>query len=497
MPHLNEASSTSMSTLSTPDPRSVSRRTAHAVIWNYLSFGLGKLLLLISTGILARLLSKADFGLVGFATLTINYLSVIQDLGLGAALIYRREGVADAANTVFTMNLLVGVLLSAITAAIAPAVAAYFREPAVVPLLRWLGLTFILNALGAIHIVRLQRELAFNRKIIPDLTRAVVKGLAGIGLALFGFGAWSLVWGQIIGVIAGVIVAWIVFPWRPQLRIDSEIAGSMLGYGSSMLGINVLGALTNNIDYVIVGRMLGDEALGVYTLAYRLPELLVLNILWVVSAAIFPAYAAVQKDMVTLRRAFLATLRYLELVSVPLCLGIFLTADPFVRVAFGPKWVEAVPVVRILALFVLVSSVGSNVGDVYKAIGRPDILVKLGLVILPPLVAALWYGARFGLVGIALAHLAMGIVRTALRLWIATGKMEVGWRDMAREIMPAFYAGLALLACGLPAVWLTDSLPPLPRLLLITAAGAAAYLGVVWLLARDSLRQAYQLVRAR
>lgn len=483
--------------LSSADSRTVSRRTAHAVFWNYLSFGLGKLLLLISTGILARLLSKADFGLVGFATLTINYLSVIQDLGLGAALIYRREGVEKAANTVFTMNLLVGVLLSALTAAIAPAVAAYFREPEVVPLLRLLGLTFILNALGSIHIVRLQRELAFNRKIIPDLTRAVVKGVGGISLALLGLGAWSLVWGQIMGVVAGVVVAWGVFPWRPQLRIDREIAGSMLNYGASMLGINVLGAITNNIDYVIVGRQLGDEALGVYTLAYRLPELLALNILWVVSAAIFPAYAAVQKDTVTLRRAFLATLRYLELVSVPLCLGIFLVADPFVRVAFGEKWVEAVPVVRILALFVLVSSVGSNVGDVYKAVGRPDILVKLGLIILPPLLFALWYGARFGLIGVAAAHLIMGVVRTALRLWVATRQMKVGWWEMAREMMPAFYAGLALLACGLPAVWLTHSLPPLPRLLLITAAGAAAYLGAAWLLARDSLRQAYQLVRAR
>ena len=479
------------------DSHNVTRRTAQAVIWNYLSFGLGKLLVLVSTGILARLLDKEDFGLVGFATLTINYLSVIQDLGLGAALIYRCDRVQEAANTVFTMNLAVGVLLSALTALVAPAVAVYFREPEVTPLLRLLGLTFILNALGAIHIVRLQRELAFGRKMIPDLARATVKGFAGIGFALLGLGAWSLVWGQIAGIIAGVIIAWVVFPWLPRLQIEREIAGSMFRYGASMLGINILGALVSNIDYVIVGRVLGDEALGVYTLAYRLPELLILNILWVVSAAVFPAYAALQKDPDTLRRGFLVTLRFLELVSVPLCLGLFLVADPLVRVAFGEKWLEAVPVVRILALFMLARSVGSNVGDVYKAIGRPDILVKLGLIILPPLVAALWYGTRYGLVGVALAHLALAFVRTGLRLWVATRQMDVGWREMVAEVMPAFAAGLALLATGIPALWFTRALPPLARLLLITAAGGIGYLSIAWLLARDSLRHAYHIVRAR
>ena len=143
-----------------------------------------------------------------------------------------------------------------------------------------------------------------------------------------------------------------------------------------------------NLDYVIVGRFLGDAALGIYTLAYRLPELLVQSIWRVVARGGLPLLLeppGARLDL--LRRGFLKTIRYSQLVVVPLCLGLLITADPAVGVLFGDQWTEAVPVLRVLALFTLVASIGVNVGDVYKAIGRPDILAKLGpldLVVLTP-----------------------------------------------------------------------------------------------------------------
>ena len=479
------------------ETQQTTRKTAHAVMWNYLSFGLGKGLVLVSTAILARLLTTHDFGLVGFALLTISYLSVLKDLGLGAALIQKRDNVEESANTVFTLNLLLGMVLTLVTIAIAPLVADYFRNPEVAPLLRVLGFTFVLNALGSIHIIRLQRQLAFNRKLVPDFGRSLAKGGVSIGFALAGFGVWSLIFGQIAGVVTAVILAWIVYPWRPRLRIHRKLASGLLQFGSTLLVVNILSAIVNNADYLVVGRTLGAESLGIYTLAYRLPALLILNLLWVVGAAIFPAYAKIQNQPDVLRQGFLTTIRYIEMISVPLCLGLFVVADPLVRVVFGEQWLEAIPIMRILVLFILINSIGFNVGDIYKATGRPNVLVKLGLVSIIPFLLALWYGSFYGLIGIALAHLVNGFFRTFLRLWMATRLIQVSWFDILRQLQPAFISGLALLLFAVPMVFLTADLVPLLRLILIITAGAVGYLSVLWLLERDQLLQAARLVLKR
>ncbi|MEM7115598.1 MAG: oligosaccharide flippase family protein [Chloroflexota bacterium] len=213
--------------MTVPQEQQLAKKAASGVFWNYLSFGLGKGLVLITTAVLARLLTPEQFGIVGFATLAVSYLAVLKDLGLGAALIQRQDRIDEAADTVFTLNLLLGLILSAITIAAAPLVAVYFSEPQVTPILRVLGFTFVFNALGAIHIVRLQRRLDFRQKAIPDIGRSLAKGLISIGLALTGFGVWALVIGQLAGVVAGVVLAWIMLPWRPNLRFGSDLARQM------------------------------------------------------------------------------------------------------------------------------------------------------------------------------------------------------------------------------------------------------------------------------
>lgn len=475
----------------------IAQRTVQAVFWNYTSFGLGKLLVFLTTAVLARLLAPEEFGVVAFATVAVSYLHVLNDLGLGAALIQRRQSVEEAAHTVFTLNLALGGLLTLAGYAMAPLVAAYFREPLVTPILRWLSLTFVVNALGSVHVVRLQRELAFRRKLLPDFGRSLVKGLVSIGCALSGLGVWALVIGQLAGAVAGVILAWLVFRWRPHLRVNRPLAASLLGFGLSVVGVDALATISDNLDYLIVGRVLGETALGIYTLAYRLPELLILNILWVMAAALFPAYASVQDRPELLRQGFLTTLRYVEILSLPLCLGLILAAEPLVLVAFGPQWTAAIPIVRILGLFALARSIGSNVGDVYKAVGRPGILFKLGLVNLAVLAPALWLGSRYGLAGVAWGHVAGGLFRTVLRLLVATRYVQVSLGDILAQLRPAFAGGIVLVALAWPILAWTQNLSSLIQLLAASAGGAAGYLAVLWWLERDSLLRVRRLIMVK
>ena len=165
------------------DNASITHKAGRGVIWNFLSFGVSKGVLLLTTSVLARLLTKEDFGLVAIAVIAINYLSVVKDLGLGLALIQRRDDVEEAADTVFTINALIGLGLSLLVLPLAPLFAAYFQEPQVAPVLRWLGLSFALNSLGATHINLLMRDLDYRRKFIPDMSNTIEKRIISLWLA--------------------------------------------------------------------------------------------------------------------------------------------------------------------------------------------------------------------------------------------------------------------------------------------------------------------------
>jgi PST family polysaccharide transporter len=278
-----------------------------------------------------------------------------------------------------------------------------------------------------------------------------------------------------------------VFPWRPGLTIDFKLARGLLKYGIPVVGVNALTITTDTLDYLIIGRVFGNTALGIYTLAFRLPELLVLNPLWVMANAVFPAYASIQDQPEALRRGFLTTVRFVEIMSVPLSLGLMLVADPLVRVIFGEQWLEAIPIVRVLALFVLVRSIGFNAGDVYMAVGRPDILAKLELLNAVILVPALWVGTYFGLVWVAVGHLLAGIVRMVIDLFVAARFVNVSVKDILLQLKPSFISGVPLVFFVGSSLYLTTNVPPFIRLVLAITVGAVGYLGMLWFLERESL----------
>jgi len=362
--------------------RQIAQKTAQGFIWHFAAFFLGKIVVLITTSILARLLAKNDFGLIAVAVVVINYLSVLKDLGLGAALIQRKGNVQEAANTVFTINIVIGLVLSTIAIVLAPLVGIYFRDPQVTPVLRWMGISFIINALGSVHTNWLVRDLNYRRKLIPDLGGAFTKGIISIGMAYLGYGVWSLVFGQIAGAIASVVLVWIILPWRPRLSLDRTVAGGLMKFGAAVTAIDIINEITDNIDYVIIGRIFGLVPLSIYTLAYRLPEMLLISSLWVMGGVVFPAFSTVQDRPDELRRGFLASVRLVELIAVPICLGLLIAADPIVRVVFGNQWLDVIPILRVLAIYAWVYTLGYHVGGVYKAVGRPDILLGISIVTL-------------------------------------------------------------------------------------------------------------------
>ena len=478
--------------------RPLARAALGGVAWVYLSYALGKLVTFATTVILARVLAVEDFGLVAFALIAVNYLDVVKDLGVSSALIvYPVESSRQNAvrSTAFMIMALAGVALTLATVLLAPLIATFFSEPRVVPITQVLALTLLISGFGRTHDALLQKDLGFRRKLYPDLAQSGAKAIVSVALAVAGFGAWSIVWGQVAGTAAATVVSWAVYPWRPSLSFDRPAAQHLVSFGGQLVAVNLLAAVFQNSDYLLIGRFLGTEPLGLYTMAYRVPDLLLINLCWVLSRVLFPVFARLQADRQSLRRAYLATVFYVGILVVPLGIGLFITAPTLVQTLLGEKWMPAVPVLQILAINSTLHALSFHAGDLFKALGLGGTMVRRmlisGAILVPAMLAGLFW---FGLPGVAVSWCVVAVIEICIDLYILRRELGLRPTDVLRRLRAAVAAG-AFMAV---ATWILAAAMPGPTWVVFVSqvvVGATAYVALLLGQDRSLLRQVWQVSR--
>jgi lipopolysaccharide exporter len=478
-------------------PERLGRASARSVLWNGATFATSKLLVLVSTVVLARLLTPDDFGLVGIGLLIIGYLELANDFGISAAVVQNRDAPDRVANVAFWVNMALGSMLTVVGLAAAPIVADFFDEPRAAAVVRALSLSMFITSLGAIHEARLRRELRFRRRLAPELGRAIAKGGTAITLAAMGAGVWSLVWGQLAGEVTAAVFYWFAFRWRPAFVVDLGVARRLLGFGSQITLVGALGGVLRNADYVVVGRALGTRALGLYTLAFRMPQLLIEGAVTIVGQVAFPAFARVQLEPARLRSGLLRALRLTALVITPLGLGLAVVADPFVRAVYGERWEPAIEVMQLLAIYMVVQGASRLVGDVYKATGRAGILSKLAIVKLLITIPLLVTFVEGGIRGVALAQVLSAAICTLIDLAVAHRVIGVTRGELATAFLPAARAGVILMAGCLLVLRVASMGSAWVELAVVAATGVVCYLGALAAFDHDSLAEARRMVTGR
>lgn len=468
--------------------------TASATLWSTGAYYGSRLLSLVTTVAVARLLTPEEFGLAAYAFVVVTFLDVLRDLGLGPAVVYAED--EQVADTAFWTGLLVGSGAFVACWLAAPAIAAYFHEERATEVIRVLALTFPLYALGNVHDALLIRRLAFRRRLVPELSIAGSRAVLSIGLALAGAGAWSLVGGQVAAMVVGVAVFWVVHPWRPRARASLTSALSLLRYGSGTVTVNALGKLLMNADYLFVGRYLGTQALGVYTLAFRIPELLVLDFCAAIGRVVFPAYARVRADAEEISTGLLAVLRQVSLVTLPLGVLLACTAEPFVLTVFGRPWAAAVDVTRAIALGTALVSLTYNIGDIYKATGRLGLLTRVSLARAALLLPALWWAAttRTTLEAVAWVHVVVAAVMAVVDLEVAARVIGVARRRLLAAFAPAVVASTALAGGAAGVLAVSGSLGAPLQLVFASASGAVCFTAVLWTVHPDVIQDVRRLL---
>lgn len=464
-----------------------------AAVWAFLATAGTRLVTLVSLAVLARLLAPREFGLLAFALVYITYAETVGDLGTAAALIYWKERREDAAQVTFAINAVMGVIWFAVTLLLAPAIAAFFRNPEAAGIVRLIAVGFLIKFLGNTHDALAQKDLRFRARAVPEVGLAVVKAGVSIALAAVGMGAWSLVWGHLAGLTAWTLGAWWIVPWRPRTGFPRDLVAPMLRYGRGIVGVNVLAAVVHHADLAVIGRMLGPVALGLYQVAWKIPEATITVIIWVVAKVLFPAFSRIH-DAGELRSVYLRALTWVSLVTVPIAATLAVLAEPLVRVFFGPKWAGAAPLLQLLAIQAGLRALGTHAGDVLKATGRTGLLVSYSAARAVVLVPALIVAAGFGVRAVAGTLVAVTAVTVTINIAIVMRILRFGVPDVLRALRTSLAAGAALVAAGILLQRLTSSFAPGAALAMTVVVAASCYAMTLFVLDRPLLFEAVRSV---
>lgn len=415
-----------------------------------------------TTVVLARLLSPEDFGLQGMVLVVIGFLGLFRDAGLGMATVQRLEVTHEQTSTLFWINVAVGAMLATLCAALAPVLAAFYHEPRLYWIAVVSGATFMFNGLAAQHGALLRRGMRFVTQAKIDVLSLAVGSGTGIVMALLGCRYWSLVGMAMVNSIVGAAGVLLAVAWLPGPPRRRSGIRSMLHFGGLATCNSFVVFLAWNAEKLLLGRVWGADALGLYGRAFQLVTLPVEQLNTAVTGVALPALSWLQHDAKRLARSFLRGFSLLISSTIPITITCALFAEEIVRIVLGPKWMEATPIFRLLAPVALVFAVANPLSWLVMSTGRMGRALSISTATTPLVIVGIVLGLSHGPTGVALGYsLAMTLLVIPIAAWSKHGT-GITWADLWGAAKPPFLSGLLAGAAGLLVkLTLGGRLPPM------------------------------------
>ncbi|MBU0713049.1 MOP flippase family protein [bacterium] len=391
------------------------QKAASGIKWSAVSTGAITFFQFITLAVLARILSPSDFGLMGMVMVVIGFANLFADMGISKAIIYRQDSTKSELSSLYWLNIIAGTSVFLIINSIAPLIVSFYHEERLLVLIHYSSLAFLISPFGQQFQILMQKELQFNKLSKIEIGGSFVNSIIAIILAFSGVGVLSLVYGQLFGAVfrSIILLFWGWNHWRPSFHFSKNDLKGYLGFGLYQMGEKSINYFNSNLDYLLIGSLLGAKSLGYYNLASNLvlkPSALINPILTKVA---FPIFSKIQNDIEKLKRGYLKVLQILSNINFPIMIGLAITAPNIVPVIFGDKWIPSIVLVQILAFVGLLRSTGNPTGALLLAQGRADLGFKWNVGIFITQTIGLYIGARSGsMIGVAVAVLIMQIIYT-------------------------------------------------------------------------------------
>jgi O-antigen/teichoic acid export membrane protein len=472
-------------------------QVASSLRWNAIVKLCGQLINWAITLFVIRLLLPADYGLMAMSNVIIGFIVMIAEMGFGASLVQSATLDSMRIRQVWGAAILINTAACAFIAAAAPWIADFYSEPRLVLVVQVAALQFLLIAASLVPAALLRRELRFKRLSFVELGSGVFGNGITLALAYSGYGIWSLVFGALSIALFRAITLQIVAPVGLWPSFSFRGARRIVSFGASLTLSRILSYLLSQVDILIAGKMLGKAALGLYSVSIHLASLPMQRVSSIVNEIALSAFAKIQGDREAIASSLRLSVRIIALLAFPSLFGLALVAPELVRIAMGPKWVDAILPFQIIASIIPLRMVGTLISTAVISVGRVNITVFTNLVGTVVAVPLFLFASRYGIVGMSLGWAALAPLMLALTMYRGSSVLGVSvvaiMVDLARPVLASVLMAIAVTLTRGYLEFAGDGI----RLSILVGTGIIVYCASTMLINRPLAREALQLLIPR
>ncbi len=468
------------------------KNVVSGISWSFVNQVAAQVLNLLITIILVRFITPGEFGTLGMVTVLTGFAYAFLNFGFAAALIQKDEVSEKDLSTVFFVSITSGIFLYGLFFISAGPIAQFYAKPELKTLVRLIALNFLILSLGIVQSSILIKKLHFKKIAQINIFSIVVSGATAVVLALQGYGIWSLVVQSLVLSFLSTTLFLLFSGIKVRLGFDRTAFRGMFNFGGHAAADSMLGYWARNLDNLLVAKYLGDVSLGLYSKAYSVMLLPLVNFSQVISKVLFPSFSMIQQDKEKIKRIYLKITRIIAFVTFPVMIILWALSENIVLVIFGDAWAGMIPVLEILCWLGIPQSILTLNGSIYHSLGRADLAFRVGLWLKLNLVigfvAGLYYG---GLIGLAWGYTIAGMINFYPGFYFAGRLINLYMieqlSNLKSVIISTLVAGGAIFVLKQMA-WLS-SLGLAWELLLLTMMGLVTYVLLLYMLRAPVLKE--------
>jgi len=437
----------------------------------------------VMTLVLARLLAPEDFGIIAKVSVVTNALAILTQFGFSASLIQRNDVTDEDRNTMFWVSTGIGLLLAALGAIFASQLASIFGDLRAAGFIAVAVIAMPFNLAGSVFRAVLVREFRFRPVALASALGTLAQAVVAITLAaFFDAGAWAIIIGKVFRAVF-VTGSWAISArWVPRFQFSWERFMDHLSFNAGWGAGSIAMVAVKNVDYIIIANLLNDHFLGVYYVAYVLPDLIRLRVLGVFRTALFPILSRMTDQRDRFAAAYLQVVQVVALLAFPVMVGLALVADPLTNVAFAEKFAEAAAPMALVSVAAGFDAIWQVVATAFSADGAPGRAFWIVMVRLTVLVGGLlWLVPDRGLMGAGIAVLAASVVAAVIGHWRAAIQFKIPLGQVLGVLAPVLLPVLAMAAAVSTVGELLHGVgtSPIVALMVMPVVGAGVYFGTL------------------
>lgn len=423
---------------------SIKNKTVTGISWSAADVFLSQGVTFIVGIVLARLLTPAEYGLIGICSIFIMIFNGIIDSGFSAALIRKIDATRDDYNTMFIVNMALSVLLYGVMFAASPFIAQFFERPELVDLLKVMGLVLILQALSIVQYTILSKRLDFKTKTKASVLAAISSGVIGVGLAFAGFGVWALVAQQLSKYAIYTVCLWIFNKWWPSIRFSMQSFRYMWGFGWKMMLSGLLDHVWKELYQVVVGKFYSPATLGQYSRSKEYAHIFSTNITSIIQKVSYPVLSELQDDTTRMVAAYRKLIKTTMFITAVCMLSMGAVAEPLIYCLIGPQWHQAATFLPIICLSLTLYPLHAINLNMLKVQGRSDIFLYLEIIKKVIAVGPICLGIFVGIYWMLIGSVITGFISFFLNTYYTGKKLNYSSWSQLKDVAPSYGLGLII-----------------------------------------------------